>query len=145
MSLPDPHPGLVISYAYLWRDEARRGREEGRKDRPCAIVASRRMEGDHTVVTVVPITHSPPSNVATAIQIPAATKSRLGLDGQRSWIVLDETNDFIWPGPDLRPKAGGKGTEFVYGPLPPQFFRQIRDRLLAIYREGRLKRVQRTQ
>lgn len=29
MALPTPHPGLVISYAYLWSDEARRGRGGG--------------------------------------------------------------------------------------------------------------------
>jgi hypothetical protein len=35
---PEPQPGLVISYAYLWSEEAEQGRIEGRKDRPCAIV-----------------------------------------------------------------------------------------------------------
>jgi hypothetical protein len=33
-------------------------------------------------------------------------KRHLGLDGERSWIVLDEINDFIWPGHDLRPVPG---------------------------------------
>ena len=36
--LPRPVPGLVVRYSYLWLDEHRRGREEGVKDRPCAIV-----------------------------------------------------------------------------------------------------------
>lgn len=31
MTLPDPEPGLVISYAYLWHHEHARGREEGLK------------------------------------------------------------------------------------------------------------------
>lgn len=34
MTLPRPIPGLVISYAYLWMQEALGGAEEGRKDRP---------------------------------------------------------------------------------------------------------------
>jgi hypothetical protein len=32
VSLPDPHPGLVIRYAYLWKREYDEGREEGSKD-----------------------------------------------------------------------------------------------------------------
>ena len=31
-------PGLVLRYSYLWRAEQLRGREEGVKDRPCAVV-----------------------------------------------------------------------------------------------------------
>lgn len=57
MSLPKPVPGLVISYSYLWSDEHTIGIEEGRKDRPCAIVAARRIVEGREVVTVVPITH----------------------------------------------------------------------------------------
>ncbi|MGE3477663.1 MAG: hypothetical protein AB7H70_17820 [Rhodospirillaceae bacterium] len=38
MSFPAPVPGLVIRYSYLWRDEFLKGREEGVKDRPCALV-----------------------------------------------------------------------------------------------------------
>jgi len=29
MPIPDPEPGLVISYAYLWHHEHQTGREEG--------------------------------------------------------------------------------------------------------------------
>ena len=38
MSWPVPRPGLVIRYSYLWESEAGAGREEGVKDRPCAII-----------------------------------------------------------------------------------------------------------
>jgi hypothetical protein len=38
VALPEPVPGLVIGYAYLWRDEAPRGQDKGLKDRPCVIV-----------------------------------------------------------------------------------------------------------
>src|SRR5689334_4007413 len=37
---PEPEVGLVISYAYLWFEEAERGQVEGRKDRPCAIIVA---------------------------------------------------------------------------------------------------------
>jgi hypothetical protein len=33
-----PQPGQVIRYAYLRSSEARVGREEGAKDRPCGII-----------------------------------------------------------------------------------------------------------
>ena len=100
MSIPAPHPGLVISYVYLWAREHGGGIEEGAKNRPCAIVAARQMIEGRIVVTVVPITHSPPTDEGDAVEIPPALKAHLGLG---SWIVVTETNDFLWPGPDLRP------------------------------------------
>lgn len=56
MALPDPHPGLVIRYSYLWADEHRTGQEEGLKDRPCVIVVARHAVADRVLVTVVPET-----------------------------------------------------------------------------------------
>jgi hypothetical protein len=47
VSWPVPRPGLVIRYSYLWESEARQGREEGVKDRPCAIVLVILREGEH--------------------------------------------------------------------------------------------------
>ena len=104
MSLPEPVPGLVIRYSYLWRSEYERGQEEGNKDRPCAVIlVVTDNEGNH-IVTVLPITHTPPSSAASAVEIPYATKQRLGLDAERSWVILTEVNRFIWPRPDLRIK-----------------------------------------
>lgn len=40
MSLPDPKPGLVIRYGFLWSDERAGGAVEAAKDRPCAIVVA---------------------------------------------------------------------------------------------------------
>jgi len=56
MTLPVPAPGLVIGYSYLWHDERIAGAEEGRKDRPCAIVLAATDDAGDTVVYVVPIT-----------------------------------------------------------------------------------------
>lgn len=142
--LPEPHPGLVISYAYLWLNEHERGRQEGGKDRPCAIMVARRVARKKTVVTVVPVTHSAPADPDTAIEMPVDLKRHLGLDKARSWIVLSEVNEFLWPGPDLRPISRKKPGEFVYGVLPPSFFRQIRDRLLTLAHDRRLHRVPRS-
>ena len=140
--LPEPVPGLVISYAYLWRDEALAGREEGRKDRPCVVVLAVRPLKGGIVVTVAPITHLPPRHPDAAIEVPAATKARLGLDGDRSWIVPADLNQFIWPGVDLRPIRRGE-TRFDYGLLPASLYRRLRDRVLALARAGRARATSR--
>lgn len=145
MSFPTPHPGLVIRYSYLWREEHEAGREEGTKDRPCAIVMSVVDEEDEWNVFVLPITHTLATNLADAIEIPAETKKRLGLDSDRSWIVITEANEFVWPGPDLRPIAGRDESTIAYGTLPPRFFDHVRDKFLERDRTEKSKRVKRTE
>ncbi|CDX35339.1 conserved hypothetical protein [Mesorhizobium sp. ORS 3359] len=145
MSLPKPVPGLVICYSYLWSDEHRQGVEEGRKNRPCAIVAARRIVEGREVVTVVPITHTPPADPADAIVMPAPLKAHLGLDDMRSWVLVSETNDFLWPGPDLRPIPGSSPARFHYGMLPPRFYAHLRDRILQAHSRRKLRQVQRSE
>jgi hypothetical protein len=143
LPLPTPHPGLVISYSYLWHDERRRGREDGKKDRPCAIVLINQALETTTVVTVVPITHTRPDNAATALEIPPTVKALLGLDDDPQWIIATEVNNFVWPGPDLR-TVPGSSARFDYGVLPPTFFRQLRDLLVANRNAGAVRVVART-
>ena len=71
MPLPEPTPGLVIGYACLWHDEARRGQEAGSKDRPCVIVLSAIHGPSGAVVTVAPVIHHPAADPAAAIELPA--------------------------------------------------------------------------
>jgi len=92
------------------------------------------------MVVVAPVTHSEPSPHTDAIQMPASVKRHLGLDEERSWIVVDEVNEFVWPGFDLQPTPGG---EVAYGMIPPQLFEQIRRRVLGNARSGRLGRTPR--
>ena len=141
MSLPPPHAGLVVGYSYLWAEEHQRGHDEGVKNRPCAIVVARRYADEKTIVTVVPVTHSPPRNIEEAIELPAALKTHLGLYTERSWIILNEYNEFLWPGPDLRQTATGA---FSYGVLPPGFFIQMRNRMLELAKARRVRHVGRT-
>jgi hypothetical protein len=140
-----PLPGLVISYSYLWAREHSKGSEDGQKHRPCAIVAARQVISSREVVTVVPITHTPPADPEDAVEIPASIKWHLGLDEAPSWAVVIETNDFIWPGPDLRPISRSKPLRYGYGMLPPRFFAHIRDRILQANLKLRLKQVPRTE
>jgi hypothetical protein len=83
----EPYAGLGIRYSYLWKREQEAGREEGTKDRPCAVVMAIMDQDGEWEVLVLPITHSPPPDPADAIEIPAETKKRLGLDTDRSWIA----------------------------------------------------------
>ncbi len=136
MEIPQPEVGLVISYSYLWSNEAEAGHVEGRKNRPCAIVlVVQQAEDKAPVVTVVPITHSPHRNPEAAIEIPSAIKRHLGLDDHPSWIVLDDFNVFTWPGYDLRPVPGQKG-RYHYGVLPPKLFESIIAKFSELRRRG---------
>jgi hypothetical protein len=135
---------MVIRYSYLWDSEARKGREEGIKDRPCAIILVILREGEHPIVRVLPVTHSPPMDSRDALEIPTETKRRLKLDGERSWVILSEANDFIWPGPDLRPVPGSDPSTVAYGFLPPRFMRVLRERLASRQTQRRMSNVSRT-
>jgi hypothetical protein len=128
---------MVIRYAYLWRSEHELGIEEGAKDRPCAVLLAITDEAGQQKVVVLPVTHAPPRDKAEAVEIPTNTKRRLGLDDDRSWIILTEANRFTWPGPDLRPMRAGSGTTAVYGELPGDLFRKVREKWLALSAERR--------
>jgi hypothetical protein len=135
--LPRPVPGLVVRYSYLWRSEHLEGREEGAKDRPCAIVAAIRADETGSIrVLVLPVTHSPPEHPSLVVEIPATVKQRLRLDEARSWVVLTEWNEFVWPGPDLRRLPDADDASVAYGMLPPALFATIRDRFLALATSG---------
>lgn len=131
----------MISCAYLWRSEYEHGREEGAKDRPCVIILAVEEQAGETVVTVAPITHTWPASADAAVEIPATTKQRLGLDQSRSWVVVSEGNRFVWPGPDLRPIAAGR---FDYGFFPPGLFRQLRERFAALHAARRMQIIPRS-
>jgi hypothetical protein len=145
VAFPEPVPGLVIRYSYLWAEEHKRGREEGVKDRPCAVILVTVNEDDERVVTVLPISHSPPAEPDSAVEIPALVKRRLKLDDERSWVMLTEANRFIWPGPDLRPSTPGDSASVGYGPLPFTLFEEIRTRFIAAIRARRASVVPRSE
>ena len=131
MPLPAPENGLVISYSYLWRNEYNTGKVEGLKNRPCAMVLVVENTNGEQIVTVAAITHSTPYNLDTAIEIPAKVKEHLGLDGERSWIILDDFNQFQWPGYDIRPITGSSD-KYTYGFLPPALYDVIRKKIIEL-------------
>jgi hypothetical protein len=143
---PEPQPGLVISYAYLWAEESEQGLVEGRKDRPCAIVLALETfeRGQRPRVAVAPITHTPPRDSSAALEIPPRVKAHLGLDAERSWVILDEFNVFTWPGFDLRPITGKSG-RVDYGFLPPKLFKRMIEQIEELGSPGRIAQTSRDE
>jgi hypothetical protein len=89
------------------------------------VLAVERRRGE-TVVIVAPITHTLPREGSGAVEIPAATKRRLGLDERRSWVVTDDLNESVWLGPDLRLVPRSHPVTFAYGLLPARISRMKR-------------------
>jgi len=142
MAIPSPETGLVISYAYLWHHERQAGQEEGRKNRPSVIVLTvERPKDGATLVTVLPITHSAPAIPEAAVEMPVAVKKHLGLDDARSWVMVHEGNEFVWPGYDLVKIP--RTERYDYGFLPPRFFKQVLDAFIAYHRTGKGRRTPR--
>lgn len=135
-----PKPGFVIRYLYDWPTEELAASVSAEKERPAVIILSVIKSADRILVRVAPITHrEPEDDMARAIELPALTKARLGLDGQRSWVILDHANEFVWPGPDVRPVPGRDPATIYYGPLPPAFYDAMKLKLLGLLRLGRAR------
>ena len=141
MSSSAPAFGRVVHFAYLWHRERAQGRIEALKERPCVVllVDSEIVPG-REVVSVLPITHSPPERTGDALELPPQTKRRLGLDEARSWVVVTESNDYTHPGYDLRRTPDGRED---YGTLSGVQLRALREAFEGHARRGGLVRVDR--
>lgn len=139
----EPKVGWIFRYSYLWHRQHLEGREEGDKDRPVLVLALvAALEDGTPIVRVLPVTHTPPSDSSDAIEIPPATKRRLGPDDDRSWIVLTESNRFVWPGPDVRLIDNETG---YHGPLPPALFDQVKRRFVELAKSWRHQATARSE
>ena len=85
MPLPTPEPGLVIYYEFLWSHEYDYGADAGEKKRPSVILSVEKSRAGTwiTLVTLVPITSRPPSNLVVAIEIPPRVLTHLRLTADR--------------------------------------------------------------
>jgi hypothetical protein len=132
-----PFPGMVVRYSFLWSREAEASETEGRKDRPCVIITAIRRAADGRLrVRVLPITHRP-TEESRSIALPPKVKRHLGLDADASWIILDEANEFFWPGVDLRPVSRLKPGVWTYGVLPTEIFAEIQAKLRTLLEQRR--------
>jgi hypothetical protein len=136
--LPKPEPGLVVAYEYLWRHEHEAGRHQGSKVRPCAIIIAVEKSAGVTEVVVAPITHLEPVPPSEGIEIPLKVKRHLGLDYDRSWIIVTDLNVFVWPGYDIRPVPSSGSGAFDYGFLPPKLHNAVVRRIASLGRAARV-------
>jgi hypothetical protein len=133
MAIPEPSPGLVIRYDYLWSREATAGRTQG-KDRPACLVGASDSATKPRFVVLLPITHSPPIGDTVAIEIPAKVRRSIGLDDEPSWVVVSEYNVDEWPNAGLSP-VPGKPDVFAYGFIPPALFAAVKARFVGLARQ----------
>lgn len=141
MALPEPKPGLVFRYDYLWSRQAQAGGDSG-KERPACLVAASDPGEKPRFVVILPITHSRPDKDTVAVEIPARVKAALGMDDLPSWVVVSEHNVDEWPNGGLAPLPGRQGV-FAYGFIPPGLFAQIKAKFVALARMKRSKSVRR--
>jgi hypothetical protein len=141
MALPEPKPGLVIRYEYLWMREAAVGRQQS-KDRPACLVAASDATVTPRFVVILPITHSAPTGDTVGIEIPPKVAQALGLTEARSWVVVSDHNVDEWPNAGLSPIPSRPGI-FSYGFIPPGLFAQVKARFLELTNQGRTAGVQR--
>jgi hypothetical protein len=141
VALPEPKPGLVIRYDYLWTHEAAVGRDQG-KERPACLVAASDSAALPRFVVILPITHTPPGKDTVGVEIPAKVRQAIGLDDARSWVIVSEHNIDEWPNGGLAPLPGRRGV-FSYGFIPPSLFAQVKARFLELSQQKRSPGVRR--
>lgn len=143
--MPDdaPQVGQIVVHHFLWFDENSAGQSEGRKPRPCLIVAVEARARGSQRVTVLPISSQPPRSGTVAVAIPHEIKSRIGLNPARpAWVVVEDANVFSWPGFDLVPQPGGT---FIRGSVTRGFFQQVKRTVLEVHARGRPRRIERDE
>ncbi len=141
MQLPDPKPGLVIRYDYLWHRERASGRDQG-KERPACLVAATDPLVFPRFVVILPITHTRPDTGTIGVEMPPKVRAALGLDDAPSWVIVSEHNVDQWPNAGVAPIPGRPGI-FSYGFVPPRLFAQVKAKFLDLYDRGRSDPVRR--
>ncbi|MDN3276492.1 hypothetical protein QWJ07_19685 [Frankia sp. RB7] len=132
---------MVVRFDYQWVD-----RKQPRKDRPACVVLVKirpdprppRAASKPAILNEViylPVSTKPPRVDQVAVKIPDQVRRHLDLPAE-SWIVISECNVQFWPNDLSRVPGSGK---WLYGFLPPRFFRGVRDRLVEELKSQRLK------
>jgi hypothetical protein len=141
VALPDPKPGLIVRYDYLWSHQAAADHDQG-KDRPTCLVAATDSQTRPRYVVLLPITHSPPTGDTVGVEIPAKVKHAIGLDDKPSWVIVSEHNVDEWPNGGLSAIPGKPGV-YSYGFIPPGLFALIRTEFLKLARASQSESVRR--
>jgi hypothetical protein len=127
--LPEPEPGLIFRYDFLWRREAQAGRDTSKERPACIVVATDSDIAGQRVVVILPITHSRPAKEAGGIEIPAAVRRAIGLDDEPCWVIVSEYNIDNWPNAGIAMLPGNR-VAYAYGHLPPHLFEFIKAEFL---------------
>ncbi len=103
--IPEPTPGLIFRYGYLWLEEYRKGRTDPSKDRPACIIARMAQHADHSLkivddvavepgdVIILPITTKPPGTGQISVELTADEKRLCRLNPDfPSWLIVSEFN-----------------------------------------------------
>lgn len=138
MPLPEPKPGLVIRYDYLWTREAAAGRAQGKERPPCLVAATNSVSSPRFIV-ILPFTHARPDGNTVGVEIPAKVRAALGLDDAPSWVIVSEHNVDEWPNGGLAQLPGRPGV-FAYGFIPPGLFAQVKAKFLELREKGGVRR-----
>ena len=115
----------VILYSYLWRHEAARGEDSGRKDRPCLVLAATETRAGLRVITA-PITTKHHES-GQLVVLPPRVARHLGLE-PGCGVVCNDLNRFIWVGADVRILPNGTP---YFGQMPGRLVEEIVRRVLA--------------
>jgi hypothetical protein len=135
VALPEPRPGLVVRYDYLWTEEAAAGRDQG-KDRPACLIAASDSSSRPRFVVLLPITHTEPAGSTVGIGIPPKVRQALGLDDEPCRVIVSEHSIDEWPNAGLQPIPGRPGA-FAYGFVPPRLFARIKAGFVELAKAGR--------
>ena len=110
MALPEPRPGLVFRYDYLWSHDSVAGSDYG-KERPACLVAAMDPTASPRFVVILPITHTRPNKDTVGVEIPARVREALGLDDAPSWVTRfrDSTNELVDPSAVCRKRGACSG------------------------------------
>lgn len=151
--IPEPVPGLLFRYGYLWLEEHRSGRVDPSKDRPACIVA--RVTQEHSSlktddgsllapgdVVILPITTKPPRTGIYAVELAPDEKRLCKLDPEYpSWVIVSEFNADTWPNADLRLIPGTN--RFDYGMARSGLLKRIGEKFSEARQAGRVLGVKR--
>ena len=84
--IPEPLPGLIFRYGYIWLEEYKKGRTDPAKDRPACIIARVAQHAERSLkilddvavqtgdVIILPITTKPPGTGQMAVELTADEK-----------------------------------------------------------------------
>jgi len=117
VTVPQPVPGLIVSFSFLWAEEAERGLQEGQKDRPCVVLAA--YDSEHGKgASLVPVTHTAPHDPTHAIAVPAALKAMPGLDDAPAWSSAGNGTSRTGPASTCAQLQGGQAASTTTGSCP---------------------------